>query len=64
MVAEYAVANEGRAIPNAVRRLANPRSIRGSRQNRAIAVSSVVFIDKNSMAAKNPLKTAIMAAGV
>jgi len=61
---EFEAENEGIAIPTQVRWLANPRTIRESKQNREIAASSVVFVVKGSRMAQRMIKKGIKAAGV
>jgi hypothetical protein len=45
---EFDAENEGVVIPTQVRWLANPRTIKVSRQNGEVAASSVVFVVKGS----------------
>jgi len=61
---EFEPENEGIKIPTQVRWLANPRIIRERRQNGEIAASSVVFVVKESKAARRLVKNGIKAAGV
>jgi len=58
------VANKGIVIPTEVRRIANPIAIRKRRQNREIAVSSVISDVKGSKGAQTLVKKGIEAAGV
>jgi len=61
---EFEVENEGIKVPTQVRWLANPHTIRESRQNGEIAASSVVFVVKGSNEAQVLVKKGIKAAGV
>jgi len=61
---QFEAENKAIVIPTQVRWLANPRTIRESRQNREIAGSSVVFVVKGSNVAQSLVKKAIKGAGV
>jgi len=61
---EFEAENEGIAIPTQVRWLANPHTIRETRQNGEIGVSSVVFVVKRSRLAQSLIKKGSKAAGV
>jgi len=61
---EFKPENDGIVIPDLVRRLANPRTIRERRGNGEIAGSSVVFVVNGSKVAKSLVKKRIKAARV
>jgi len=64
MQEEFEPENEGTAIPNHVRWLAIPRTIRESRQNVEIAASSVVFVVQGSRPTQSLIENGIKVAGV
>jgi len=61
---EFKAENKGMVIPTQVRCLANPHTICGRRQNRAIDVSSVVSVVKGNKLAQSFVMKDIKAAGV